>query len=32
MKEEIISLCEKTSDEEFSKADSKLLTTLPCYY
>ncbi len=30
--EEIISLCEKTSDEEFSKADSRLLTTLPCYY
>ena len=29
---EIISLCEKTSDEEFSKTDSKLLTTLPCYY
>lgn len=32
MKKEIISLCEKTSDEEFSKTDSKLLTTLPCYY
>lgn len=30
--EEIISLCDKTSDEEFSKADSRLLTTLPCYY
>lgn len=30
--EEIISLCEKTSDEEFSKADSRLLTTLSCYY
>ena len=30
--EEIISLCKKTSDEEFSKADSRLLTTLPCYY
>lgn len=30
--EEIISLCEKSSDEEFAKADSKLLTTLPCYY
>lgn len=30
--EEIISFCEKSSDEEFSKADSKLLTTLPCYY
>ena len=30
--EEIISLCEKTSDEEFSKADSRLITTLPCYY
>lgn len=32
MKKEIISLCEKTSDEEFSRADFKLLTTLPCYY
>ncbi len=30
--EEIISLCEKTSDEEFAKADARILTTLPCYY
>ncbi len=30
--EEIISLCKNTSDEDFSKADEKLLTTLPCYY
>ena len=28
---EIILLCEKTSDEEFAKADTKLLTTLPYY-
>ncbi|MBB5226787.1 hypothetical protein [Treponema ruminis] len=30
--DEIISLCKKTSDEDFSKADAELLTLLPCYY